>query len=143
MIRIQSKKNESDNPDGDGEDDEDDEGKGKGKDYVLLTEEGEGQIASSSPDVSSVLPVEVFTPPDVFISRRTPHFDYISSVNVKSILSLRRISFYYTHVTDLAVLSKCAPELTKFFGDPDKDKEDRVAALGPLNDLVWNMLDLC
>ncbi|KAG0028802.1 hypothetical protein BGZ81_004414 [Podila clonocystis] len=147
----------SDDPDGDDDSDED-ESENDEDDQDMATEKNSGNPSGQSSSATDISPpaAPVLTPvPDesmttkVSSSKVLPIFDYESSVHVRSTLSLERLCVDTAHIVDLAELTKWAPKLkflichdTKFLGDPSKDKEDRMTALGPLNDRVWGSLDL-
>ncbi|KAG0037950.1 hypothetical protein BGZ82_001491 [Podila clonocystis] len=143
----------SDDPDGDDDSDEDDE-----DDEDMATEKNSGNPSGQSSSATDIpppaAPVSAPVPDESMTTKASapkvlPVFDYESSVHVRSTLSLEWLWVNTAHVVDLAELTKWAPKLkiltcidTKFLGDPSKDNKDRMTALGPLNDRVWDSLDL-
>ncbi|KAG0091126.1 hypothetical protein BGZ93_003060 [Podila epicladia] len=142
---------DDDSEEDESEDDEDDQDMASGKNSgnqdgkststtdVLL--EPPALDSAPIPDKSSSTEA---SPPKVL-----PVFDFNSSVHVKSTLSFDWLWVNSAHVADLAELNKWAPKLkmltcidTRFFGDPSKDKADRMTALEPMNDRSWDLLDL-
>lgn len=150
---------DNDDSDEDKDESEDDEKEEDNQDMAAAEENSGNQGDQVNPDaeLSSLSPATALPPiPDKFTSTSAspskvrPVFDYDSSMHERSTLSIEELRVKAAHVADLAELSKWAPELrklscagTEFYGNPDKDKEDRMAALGPLNDRAWDCLNLC
>ncbi|KAF9374302.1 hypothetical protein CPB97_012174 [Podila verticillata] len=150
---------DSDDSDED-EDEGEDEKKQEYKQDMAYTEENsgsQGDQASSATKAHPLSPATASAPiPDKSTStlaspsKARTVFDFNSSVHKRSTLSIEELWVKTAHVADLAELSKWAPSLkklfcigTEFYGNPDKDQEDRMAALGPLNDRAWVFLKLC
>ncbi|KAF9393289.1 hypothetical protein CPC16_002406 [Podila verticillata] len=149
---------DSDDSDEDEDEGEDDKKQEYNQDMAFTEENSgnQGDQASSATKAPPLSPATASAPiPDKSTStlaspsKARPVFDYSSSVHERSTLSIEELWVKTAHVADLAELSKWAPSLkklscmgTEFYGKPDKDQEDRMAALGPLNDRAWDLLKL-